>query len=156
MSEAKTYDYTREFCAMRCDETRPDSIGLQAPDFVLWRIDGTCPDCGNGYTVLAMVAGRESFPDPVAAIKEVREGSPLFEFKSVSRVSSMKDVRYVREVYSTRVSNQTGFGMSPPAVTSCKPQDETSDVALLEHVSPIEWDDVILYGQDVLDRTQVG
>ena len=29
------------------------------------------------------------------------------------------------------------------------------DVALLEHVSPIEWDNVILYGQYVLDRAQV-
>jgi hypothetical protein len=37
----------------------------------------------------------------------------------------------------------------------CKPEDEEIDVALLEHVSPIEWDDVILYGQYALDRTQV-
>jgi hypothetical protein len=29
------------------------------------------------------------------------------------------------------------------------------DVALLEHVSPIEWHNVILYGQHVLDRAQV-
>ena len=26
---------------------------------------------------------------------------------------------------------------------------------LLEHVSPIEWDNVILYGQYILDRTRV-
>ena len=37
----------------------------------------------------------------------------------------------------------------------CKPEDDAIDVALLEHVSPIEWDNVILYGQYVLDRTQV-
>jgi TnpA family transposase len=37
----------------------------------------------------------------------------------------------------------------------CQPADEKLDVALLEHVSPIEWDNVILYGQYVLDRTQV-
>ena len=34
-------------------------------------------------------------------------------------------------------------------------EDEKIDVALLEHVSPIEWDNVILYGQYVLDRAQV-
>ena len=38
----------------------------------------------------------------------------------------------------------------------CQPKDEDKiDVALLEHVSPIEWDNVILYGQYVLDRAQV-
>ena len=35
----------------------------------------------------------------------------------------------------------------------CQPEDDTIDVALLEHVSPIEWDNVILYGQYVLDRS---
>ena len=29
------------------------------------------------------------------------------------------------------------------------------DVTLLQHVSPIEWDNVILYGQYVLDRARV-
>jgi hypothetical protein len=29
----------------------------------------------------------------------------------------------------------------------CQPEDEKIDVAPLEHVSPIEWDNVILYGQ---------
>jgi TnpA family transposase len=37
----------------------------------------------------------------------------------------------------------------------CQPEDEKIDVALLEHVSPIEWDNVILYEQYVLDRAQV-
>ncbi len=37
----------------------------------------------------------------------------------------------------------------------CRPEDEKIDVTLLEHVSPIEWDNVILYGQYVLDRAQV-
>ncbi len=37
----------------------------------------------------------------------------------------------------------------------CKPEDDKVDVALLEHISPIEWDNVILYGQYVLDRAQV-
>jgi TnpA family transposase len=36
----------------------------------------------------------------------------------------------------------------------CKPED-VIDFALLGHVSPIEWDNVILYGQYVLDRSQV-
>ena len=37
----------------------------------------------------------------------------------------------------------------------CKPEEDKIDVALLEHISPIEWDNVILYGQYVLDRAQV-
>ena len=39
----------------------------------------------------------------------------------------------------------------------CQPQESEAkiDVTLLEHVSPIEWDNVILYGQYVLDRAQV-
>jgi TnpA family transposase len=39
----------------------------------------------------------------------------------------------------------------------CQPKEdeEKIDVTLLEHVSPIEWDNVILYGQYILDRTQV-
>jgi TnpA family transposase len=32
------------------------------------------------------------------------------------------------------------------------PEDEPVDIGLLEHVSPIEWDNVILYGQYILDR----
>jgi hypothetical protein len=36
-----------------------------------------------------------------------------------------------------------------------RPEDDTIDVALLGHVSPIEWDNVILYGQYVLDRPRV-
>ena len=41
-------------------------------------------------------------------------------------------------------------------VVRCRePQDGDIDVVMLEHVSPIEWDNVILYGQYVLDRDQV-
>ena len=29
------------------------------------------------------------------------------------------------------------------------------DATLMQHISPIEWDNVILYGQYVLDRTLV-
>jgi TnpA family transposase len=32
------------------------------------------------------------------------------------------------------------------------PEDAALDVGMLEHVSPIEWDNVILYGQYILDR----
>jgi hypothetical protein len=32
------------------------------------------------------------------------------------------------------------------------PEDEPVHIAMLEHVSPIEWDNVILYGQYNLDR----
>ena len=32
----------------------------------------------------------------------------------------------------------------------CKPENDKIDVVLLEHISPIEWDNVILYGQYVL------
>ena len=37
----------------------------------------------------------------------------------------------------------------------CKSQDGTIDIALLDHESPIEWNNVILYGQYLLDRAQV-
>jgi hypothetical protein len=36
-----------------------------------------------------------------------------------------------------------------------EPEDGDIDIVMLEHVSPIEWDNVILYGQYVLDRDQV-
>ena len=41
------------------------------------------------------------------------------------------------------------------AVVPAREDEDKIDVALLEHVSPIEWDNVILYGQYVLDRAQV-
>jgi TnpA family transposase len=39
----------------------------------------------------------------------------------------------------------------------CQPKGDEAkiDVTMLEHVSPIEWDNVILYGQYILDRSQV-
>ncbi len=40
-------------------------------------------------------------------------------------------------------------------VRCCDPEGDGIDVSLLEHVSPIEWDNVILYGQYVLDRERV-
>ena len=32
---------------------------------------------------------------------------------------------------------------------------ESIDATLIQHISPIEWDNVILYGQYVLDRALV-
>lgn len=40
-------------------------------------------------------------------------------------------------------------------VRCCNPENEKIDVSLLEHVSPIEWDNVILYGQYVLDPGRI-
>jgi hypothetical protein len=35
------------------------------------------------------------------------------------------------------------------------PEDAALDVGMLEHISPIEWDNVILYGQYILDRSLI-
>jgi len=48
-----------------------------------------------------------------------------------------------------------GLASSTSCIRSLKPEDDKIDVALVEHISPIEWDNVILYGQYVLDRAQV-
>lgn len=40
-------------------------------------------------------------------------------------------------------------------IRCCNPQDHAIDLSLLEHISPIEWDNVILYGQYVLDRGRI-
>jgi hypothetical protein len=37
----------------------------------------------------------------------------------------------------------------------CDPIANEIDLSLLEHVSPIEWDNVVLYGQYILDRKLV-
>ena len=37
----------------------------------------------------------------------------------------------------------------------CHPIANGIDLSLLEHVSPIEWDNVVLYGQYILDRKLV-
>jgi TnpA family transposase len=41
------------------------------------------------------------------------------------------------------------------ALSQCDPAGNGIDLALLEHVSPIEWDNVVLYGQYILDRKLV-
>jgi TnpA family transposase len=40
-------------------------------------------------------------------------------------------------------------------VSECSPEAEGIDISLLEHVSPIEWDNVLLYGQYVIDRSLI-
>jgi hypothetical protein len=39
--------------------------------------------------------------------------------------------------------------------SECDPLANGIDLSLLEHVSPIEWDNVVLYGQYILDRKLV-
>ena len=36
-------------------------------------------------------------------------------------------------------------------ISECNPEEEGIDISLLEHISPIEWDNVLLYGQYVID-----
>jgi hypothetical protein len=40
-------------------------------------------------------------------------------------------------------------------LSQCDPLGNGIDLSLLEHVSPIEWDNVVLYGQYILDRKLV-
>ena len=40
-------------------------------------------------------------------------------------------------------------------LSQCDPVANGIDLSLLEHVSPIEWDNVVLYGQYILDRKRV-
>jgi Tn3 transposase DDE domain len=40
-------------------------------------------------------------------------------------------------------------------LSECDPIANGVDLSLLEHVSPIEWDNVVLYGQYILDRKLV-
>jgi TnpA family transposase len=40
-------------------------------------------------------------------------------------------------------------------VSECNPEEEEIDISLLEHVSPIEWDNVLLYGEYVIDPSLV-
>jgi TnpA family transposase len=37
-------------------------------------------------------------------------------------------------------------------VTSCNPEERGIDLAMLEHISPIEWENVLLYGEYVIKR----
>ena len=37
-------------------------------------------------------------------------------------------------------------------LSRCDPEEDDVDVSLLKYVSPVEWDNVVLYGQYILDR----
>jgi Tn3 transposase DDE domain len=37
-------------------------------------------------------------------------------------------------------------------LSECDPVADGINLSVLEHVSPIEWDNVVLYGQYILDR----
>ena len=56
-----------------------------------------------------------------------------------------------------KISEYLGnMGEEISRVGRCRePEDGDIEVVMLEYVSPIEWDNVILYGQYVLDRDQV-
>jgi len=40
-------------------------------------------------------------------------------------------------------------------IGSCNPEENGVDISLLEHISPIEWDNVILYGQYIINRNLI-
>ena len=40
-------------------------------------------------------------------------------------------------------------------IQQCDPAEEGIDVELLQHVSPIEWENIVLYGQYVIDPTLI-
>ena len=42
-----------------------------------------------------------------------------------------------------------------PVLSECDPVADGMDLSVLEHVSPIEWNNVVLYGQYILDRKLV-
>jgi hypothetical protein len=44
-----------------------------------------------------------------------------------------------------------GAGEISRILSQCDPVANGVDTSLLEHVSPIEWDNVVLYGQQILD-----
>jgi hypothetical protein len=37
----------------------------------------------------------------------------------------------------------------------CNPESSGIDVKLLEHISPIEWENVLLYGEYNIDKSQI-
>ena len=40
-------------------------------------------------------------------------------------------------------------------ISECNPEEEGVDISLLEHVSPIEWENVVLYGEYLIDRSWI-
>ena len=40
-------------------------------------------------------------------------------------------------------------------IAECEPLKDGIDISMLEHVSPIEWENVLLYGEYVIDRDRI-
>ena len=40
-------------------------------------------------------------------------------------------------------------------IAECNPEESGIDISLLEHISPIEWQNIVLYGQYVIDHNWV-
>ena len=60
--------------------------------------------------------------------------------------------------FPTQVAAIPPVRLAPAAsrvLSQCDPVANGIDLSLLEHVSPIEWDNVVLYGQYIIDRKLV-
>jgi hypothetical protein len=40
-------------------------------------------------------------------------------------------------------------------IKECNPELENINLAMIEHISPIEWENIILYGEYIIDRNSV-
>ena len=40
-------------------------------------------------------------------------------------------------------------------VRDCDPESDGINVRMLEHISPIEWENVLLYGEYIIDRRRI-
>ena len=68
------------------------------------------------------------------------DGSPRLRPRFFNQVLRFDSVVYWQAKEIHRVLNE------------CGPEENGVDVSLIEHVSPITWDNVILYGEYVLNR----
>ena len=103
-----------------------------------------------------------------AAKFPVLKSLETFEFRSIPSLNKSLVLELVRSEYLDRRENVLALGNSGTLLPVSKPiwqakqitrtgraeavTKEGIDATLLQHVSPIEWDNVILYGQYVLDR----
>jgi hypothetical protein len=74
----------------------------------------------------------------------------MFSRDQLKRAASLTEEDFVQLGRCRRPHNRLGFALS-----ECDPVANGIDLSLLEHVSPIEWDNVVLYGQYILDRKLV-
>jgi TnpA family transposase len=40
-------------------------------------------------------------------------------------------------------------------IQQCSPEKDSIDISLIQHVSPVSWDNIILYGDYILNRAKV-